>query len=175
MKKLLKYLKPYWLFAILSPIMIIGEVLIDLYQPKLMSKIVDEGILGNGGITLVVETGLLMLGLVVIGGLCGTLCTYTSAIASQSFGDDLRCDAFRRVMSLSIEQTDKFTTGSLVTRMTNDISTLQDMVQMFLRMFVRAPMFLIMGAVFMVTLAPGFGVVVLCSLPILALALLLIL
>ena len=175
MKKLLKYLKPYWLFAILSPILMIGEVLIDLYQPKLMSRIVDEGILGNGGITLVVETGLLMLGLVVIGGLCGTLCTYTSAIASQSFGDDLRCDAFRRVMSLSIEQTDKFTTGSLVTRMTNDISTLQDMVQMFLRMFVRAPMFLIMGAVFMVTLAPGFGVVVLCSLPILAFALLLIL
>ncbi|MBO5109967.1 MAG: ABC transporter ATP-binding protein [Clostridia bacterium] len=153
----------------------IGEVLIDLFQPKLMSKIVDEGILGDGGLPLVIKTGVLMLGLVIIGGLCGTLCTYTSAIASQGFGDDLRCVAFRRVMSLSIEQTDKFTTGSLVTRMTNDISMLQDMVQMFLRMFVRAPMFLVIGAVFMITLAPSFGVVVLCSLPILILALLLIL
>lgn len=175
MKKLLKYLKPYWLFAVLSPLLMIGEVLIDLYQPKLMSKIVDEGILGDGGISLVIETGILMFILVIFGGLCGTLCTYTSAIASQGFGDDLRCAAFRRVMSLSIEQTDQFTTGSLVTRMTNDISMLQDMVQMFLRMFVRAPMFLIMGAVFMITLAPGFGVVVLCSLPILIVALLLIL
>lgn len=175
MKKLIKYLKPYWFFAIISPLMMIGEVLVDLYQPKLMSKIVDEGILGDGGLSLVLETGALMLGLVVIGGLCGTLCTYTSAIASQGFGDDLRCVAYRRVMHLSIEQTDKFTTGSLVTRMTNDISTMQDMVQMFLRMFVRAPMFLIMGAVFMLTLAPNFGFVVLCSLPILILALILIL
>lgn len=175
MRKLIKYLKPYWLFAVLSPLLMIGEVLIDLFQPKLMSKIVDEGILGDGGLPLVIKTGVLMLGLVIIGGLCGTLCTYTSAIASQGFGDDLRCVAFRRVMSLSIEQTDKFTTGSLVTRMTNDISMLQDMVQMFLRMFVRAPMFLVIGAVFMITLAPSFGVVVLCSLPILILALLLIL
>lgn len=69
----------------------------------------------------------------------GLMCCYTASRASQGFGNDVRVDAFNKVMSLSLQQTDKFTTGSLVTRLTNDITSLQDLVQMILRMFVRAP------------------------------------
>jgi len=166
--KLVKYLKPYWIFALLSPLLMIGEVVVDLFQPKLMAKIVDEGVL-NGDIELAVSTGILMLVLVIIGGFFGTLCAYTASKAAQHFAHDLRCDAFDKVMSLSIQQTDKFTVGSLVTRLTNDISMVQELVQMALRMFVRAPIFFIGGCIMMLTLDVKFTVVALIGLPILLL------
>ena len=74
MKKLVKYLKPYWFVAVMAPIFMIGEVFVDLAQPKLMSKIVDEGVL-LGNLKLIIQTGLLMLGLVAVGGTCGAMCT----------------------------------------------------------------------------------------------------
>jgi ATP-binding cassette subfamily B protein len=106
--KLIKYLKPYWLFALLSPILMIGEVVVDLMQPQLMRTIVNEGVLG-GDMELIIRTGLLMLGLVILGGLSGFACAVTATYASQSFGHDLRVDTYNRVMSLSLEQTDDFT------------------------------------------------------------------
>ncbi len=165
--KLKKYLKPYLLFAILSPILMIGEVGVDLLQPKLMARIVNDGIL-SGNMNVTVTTGILMLILVVIGGFFGILCAYTAARAAQGFGHDLRRDTFKRVMSLSIQQTDKFTTGSLVTRLTNDVNMLQEFVGMLLRMFVRAPMFFIGGTIMMFTLDLKFSVIALIGLPILA-------
>ena len=165
--KLKKYLKPYLLFAILSPILMIGEVGVDLLQPKLMAKIVNDGILSEN-MSVTVSTGILMLVLVVIGGFFGILCAYTAARAAQGFGHDIRRDTFERVMSLSIQQTDKFTTGSLVTRLTNDVNMLQEFVQMLLRMFVRAPMFFIGGTIMMFTLDLKFSVIALIGLPILA-------
>ena len=164
--KLSKYLKPYWFFAILAPLLMIGEVAVDLFQPKLMSKIVDEGVL-VGNMELVVKTGIIMLVSVFFGGFFGVACAYFASRAAQGFGHDLRVDSFGRVMSLSIEQTDKFTTGSLVTRMTNDVSMLQELVQMALRMFVRAPMFFIGGSIMMFTLDLKFSAVALIGLPIL--------
>ena len=165
--KLSKYLKPYWFFAILAPLLMIGEVTVDLLQPKLMSKIVDEGVLG-GNMEIIIKTGALMLVLVLFGGLFGVACAYFASRAAQGFGHDLRVDSFKKVMSLSIEQTDKFTTGSLVTRMTNDVSMMQELVQMALRMFVRAPMFFVGGSIMMLTLDVKFSVVALIGLPILA-------
>jgi len=187
MKKLFRYLKPYRFFAILSPLLMMGEVLADLCLPYLMSFIVNYGIIGddlvgnrvasflvgifypNGGysnLNLIILFGALMLVVTLIGGFFGTLCAYTAAKASQSFGHDLRRDAYRRVMSLSIEQTDRFTTGSLVTRMTNDIAMIVEFVEMILRMFVRAPMFFIGGSIFLLMLNVEFGVVLLISLPV---------
>jgi len=166
--KLSRYLKPYWLFAIVSPLFMAGEVMADLMQPKLMSQIVNT-VVESGNVDTVMHTilitGLQMLGLVTLGGLMGLLCCYTASIASQGFGNDLRVDAFNRVMSLSQEQTDDFTTGSLVTRLTNDITSLQDLVQMILRMMVRAPIFLIGGLIMCTSLDVSFGTVVLFSLP----------
>lgn len=197
MKKLAKYLRPYWYLVLISPLMMMGEVVADLFQPKLMSVIVDCGIVGSADIAdnaaasfimrlfcgegpytsmqIIICIGATMLTLVVIGGFFGTFCAYTAARASQSFGHDLRCDAYRRVMSLSVEQTDKFTTGSLVTRMTNDVSMLTEFVEMITRMFVRAPIFFIGGTVMLLTLDLSFGVVLLCSLPVMLVMLILVL
>ena len=163
--KLAKYLKPYWLFALLAPLTMIGEVTIDLMQPKLMSKIVDEGVIGHD-LELIIKTGLLMLGLVAIGGIFGILSAAFASNAAQRFGNDLRNDAFKKVMSLSLEQTDKFTTGSLVTRLTNDITAVQDFVAMLIRMFVRAPMQFIGGIVMAIAISPKFGIVLALALPV---------
>ncbi|MBR6709389.1 MAG: ABC transporter ATP-binding protein, partial [Clostridia bacterium] len=162
--KLIKYLKPYWLFALLSPILMIGEVVVDLMQPQLMRTIVNEGVLG-GDMELIIRTGLLMLGLVILGGLSGFACAVTATYASQSFGHDLRVDTYNRVMSLSLEQTDDFTTGSLVTRLTNDVSMVQDLVSMVLRMFVRAPIFFIGGIIMAVSLNVSFAMALAVALP----------
>lgn len=166
--RLSAYLKPYLFFAIISPIFMVGEVVVDLFQPTLMSQIVNT-VVESGEVSAVLQsilkTGIEMLVLVVFGGLMGLLCCYTASVASQGFGNDVRIDAFNKVMSLSLEQTDKFTTGSLVTRLTNDITSLQDLVQSILRMFVRAPIFLIGGLIMCNRLDVHFGYVVLFSLP----------
>lgn len=166
--KLAGYLKKYWFFVIISPLFMAGEVLVDLMQPKLMSKIVNT-VVESGELSTVmstiITTCLQMLGLVAIGGFMGLMCCYTASIASQGFGNDVRIDAFNKVMSLSLEQTDKFTTGSLVTRLTNDITALQDLVQSILRMFVRAPIFMIGGLAMCLSLDVSFGYVVAISFP----------
>ncbi len=165
MRKLIKYLKPYWIFAILAPLFMIGEVAMDLMQPNLMSKIVDKGILGGLGVAYILKVGGLMLVLALLGGFFGVGTAVFASNAAQRFGNDLRNDVFRRVMSLSLEQTDKFTTGSLVTRLTNDINIIQDLVAMALRMFVRSP-FMFIGGIFMcLNLDVNFGRVLLISLP----------
>ena len=190
MKKLLPYLKPYWFVALISPLMMIGEVLGDLCLPYLMSYIVNFGVdgysptdpehgsaladklikifLGSDAtrMEIIILFGILMLCVTLVGGFFGTFCAYTAAKASQGFGNDLRRDAYSRVMSLSVEQTDKFTTGSLVTRMTNDITVLVEFVEHMLRMVVRSPMFFIGGTIMLLSLNVKFGTVLLCTLPI---------
>ena len=197
MKRIFHYLKPYTFLAIISPLLMIGEVAADLCLPKLMSIIVDYGINASGDVSesplgrtvmsllhgagpytsmeVILTFGLLMLVVVLVGGFFGVMCAYTAAKASQGLGDDLRCDAYRKVMSLSIEQTDKFTTGSLVTRMTNDITMIVDFTEMILRMLVRSPMFFVGGTIMLCTLDIKFGIVLLCSLPVMALMLAIVL
>ena len=197
MRRIFHYLKPYALLAVISPLLMIGEVAADLCLPKLMSVIVDYGINASGDVSesalgstvmrivfgegsytsmqVIITFGVLMLLVVLVGGFFGVLCAYTAAKASQGLGDDLRCDAYAKVMSLSIEQTDKFTTGSLVTRMTNDITMIVEFTEMILRMLVRSPMFFIGGTIMLCTLDIKFGFVLLCSLPIMAIMLALVL
>lgn len=163
-KKLTSYLKPYILPAIISPLFMIGEVIADLILTKQMASIVNDGVL-KGDMSAILRIGLTMLAVAAVGGFMGIFCAWTASVAAQGFGNDLRCDMFRRVMYLSEEQTDKFTTGSLVTRITNDITTLQDLVNMLLRMFVRAPIFFVGGIYFTLTLNARFGYVVLFALP----------
>lgn len=163
--KLSKYLKPYALFAVLTPLSMVGEVLGDLPQPKLMSKIVDDGVLGQD-MDLIIRTGLLMLLVLIGGGACGIAASAFGGIASQSFSRDLRVDVFKRVMGLSFEQTDKFTTGSLVTRLTADITAIQQMVDFMLRMLVRDSLLFFGGIIMMLTLNVRFGIIILCALPV---------
>ena len=163
--KVSKYLKPYALFAVLTPLSMVGEVLGDLLQPKLMSKIVDDGVLGQD-MDLIIRTGLLMLLVLIGGGACGIAASAFGGIASQSFSRDLRVDVFKRVMGLSFEQTDKFTTGSLVTRLTADITAIQQMVDFLLRMLVRDSLLFFGGIIMMLTLNVRFGIIILCALPV---------
>jgi len=168
---MLKYLKKYWFYALLAPVFMIGEVMMDLIQPRMMSNIVDNGVLGlnNGNIGdmhIVLTSGLQMIGIVFLGGVFGVLSGVFANLCSQNFGNDIRKDCFQRIMSLSLEQTDKFSTGSLITRVTNDVTQVQNMVAQCIRGFVRTCMLFFGGIVFMLTLDLSFGVVVLCAFPV---------
>lgn len=171
--RLIKYLKPYLPVAVLAPLTMVGEVLMDLTLPTVMSNIVDKGIV-EGDLNVVWTLGIRMIIFALMGGLFGTLAAFFSNYAAQSFGCDLRRDVFERVMSLSIQQTDKFTTGSLVTRLTNDITMVQDFVAMVLRNFVRSPMLFVGGLIMALSLDISFGLVLLISLPIEIIAVLII-
>lgn len=168
--KVLRYLKPYWLFALLCPLAMILEVSMDLLQPTLMSDIVDNGILGDAAadenLQYVLITGLKMLVFSLIGCFGGIASAAFGTAAAQKMGNDLRKDAFAKVMHMSFQQTDKFTTGSLVTRLTNDITAIQEFVAMSLRMFVRTGMQFIGGIAVILTLNVNFGVVLVISLPV---------
>jgi len=169
MKKLLKYLKPYWYIAIGSPICMILEVLVDLALPTIMATIVDDSLYASSvqeGLSVVLSNGALMIALVILGGLTGLGAAGFASAASQSFGNDLRRDAFSHVMSLSPEQTDQFTVGSLVTRLTNDITMMQSFVASALRIFFRSPIMFVGGIVMSIAINPKFGLIVLVSLPI---------
>lgn len=170
-----KYLKKYWLYGLLAPLFMLGEVVMDLLQPKLMSTIVDEGVLGlsNNGVgdlNLVITTGLKMIGLVLIGCCCGILSGVFANLCSQKFGNDIRKASFKKIMSFSFQQTEKFSTGSLITRVTNDITQVQNLVMQAIRGFVRTFLLFAGGIVFMLGLDLSFGVVVACALPLIVLS-----
>ena len=167
---MLKYLKKYWLFTMLAPLFMIGEVSMDLIQPELMSHIIDDGVLGInsggvGNIDIILGTGIRMVLLVAAGGVCGVMSGVFANLSAQQFGNDVRKDTFKRIMSFSFEQTDKFSTGSLITRVTNDITQLQNFVMQCMRGFVRTSMLFIGGIVCMIGLNIQFGLVIACALP----------
>ncbi len=168
---MLKYVKKYWLYALIAPLFMMGEVVMDLLQPKLMSTIIDEGVLGLsnqgvGNLQLIIHTGLIMIGIVIVGGICGVLSGVFANLCSQNFGNDIRKDCFKKIMSLSFEQVDRFSTGSLVTRVTNDITQVQNLVMQCIRGFVRTTMLFVGGIVCLLSLNINFGVVLCIALPV---------
>lgn len=160
----LRHLKPYWFFAVLCSLCMIGEVVCDLFLPLHMAKIIDVGIKESQMNVIYIE-GLYMVLIAIAGGFAGFMSAVFGSIASRKFGNDLRKDCFDKAIHFSWEQTDKFTTGSLITRITNDVIALQIMVSMSIRMVVRTVMLFIGGITFMVNINPKFGIVLLCVLP----------
>ena len=165
-KKLLSYAKKYRFYAIMSPLCIIFEVLIEVTIPLLMSVIVDCGISGQSltekesfvatlliklgftdraGTELILATGGLMLGLACISLLCGASAAFFAAKAGMGFGAELRYALFKKVQNFSFSNIDKFSTGSLITRMTTDINMLQMAFMMALRMLIRSPLMFVMA------------------------------
>jgi ATP-binding cassette subfamily B protein len=167
MKKLIRYLKPYTLFAILAPLFMLIEVICDLYQPTLLAHIVDNGILKNN-FQLILHTGLIMLAVAFIGVIGGVGCTVFSSLASQYFGRDLRNELFKKVQQFSFINIDKFHTSSLITRLTNDVNQLQTLVMMSLRIMVRAPLLFVGGIIMAISLNKNLSIIFLFSIPILA-------
>ena len=165
-----KYIRKYLLFAIIAGLFMIGEVMMDLLQPGFMSRIVDDGVLGvnNGGradLHLIWMLGLQMIGLVLVGGFCGSLNNVFVHISSQNIGNEIRKDCFRRIMDFSFPQMDRFGTGSLVTRVTNDITQVQNFVSLFIRGLIRTTLLTFGSMYFMFRLNAGFGLIVLCAFP----------
>lgn len=168
-----KYIKPHLPYAVIAGLFMFGEVLMDLIQPGIMSRIVDDGVLGlnNGGtgnLNLIWRLGIQMIGLVLFGGLCGSLNNVFVHMSAQNVGNDMRKDCFRRVMQFSFPQLDEFGTGSLVTRVTNDITQVQNFVAQFVRGMIRTLM-LTFGSMFCIfRLNRDFGLVTLCAFPFIA-------
>ncbi|MBQ1368824.1 MAG: ABC transporter ATP-binding protein [Firmicutes bacterium] len=147
MKRWFKYVKPYAKYFILGPLMMIIEVIGEVVMPKLFANIINGGV-SNQNPGYVVTMGLLMIGmsvLMILGGVGGC---YYGAKASINFGADVRRDAFRKVQTFGFSNIDKFSTGSLVTRLTNDVTQIQNFTNMLLRMCLRTPGMLI-GALYM--------------------------
>ena len=167
MKRWFRYIKPYLLYFILGPLCmiveVVGEVLMPLYLAEVITGAV-EGTLTTGGsmwvMVKMIGTAIMMM----VGGVGGS---YFGAKASVNFAADLRADLFRRVQGYSFANIDKFSTGSLVTRLTNDVSQMQMMINMMLRMMLRSPGMLIGGVIMAIRLSPSLSVVMAVTIPLL--------
>lgn len=164
------YIRRYLHFAVLAGLFMVGEVLMDLIQPGIMSQIVDDGVLGlnNGGVgnlNLIWQLGLYMIGLVLFGGLCGSLNNVFVHLSAQNIGNEIRKDCFCNIMTFSFPQLDKFGTGSLVTRVTNDITQVQTFVSLFVRGMIRTSLLTFGSMYCMFRLNQNFGLIVLCAFP----------
>lgn len=165
-----KYIRRYLHFAVIAAAFMVGEVLMDLLQPEIMSRIVDDGVLGvnNGGVGdlgLIWSLGLRMICLVLFGGLCGSLNNVFVHMSGQNIGNEMRKDCFRSIMTFSFPQMDRFGAGSLVTRVTNDITQVQNLVSQFVRGMIRTSMLMFGSIFFMFRLNRQFGLIVLCAFP----------
>ena len=149
-RPLLRFLRPYRIWIALAPVAMGVEAAMDLAQPALMKRIVDGGV-AAGRLDVIRATGWRMLLFAFLGSLGGLLCTYVSTRAATGVGNDLRKALFSRVERLSFAQTDRFTAGSLATRLTDDVSTVQSVVVVVTRMMLRAP-FLLFGSIALVLL-----------------------
>lgn len=173
LRKLLRYLKPYWLWALLAPLAMIGEVALDLMQPRLVQRIIDHGVAqGNG--PLVLQTVGIMLGISLVAMLCGAACSFCAVRAAYAMGGDLRGALFRQVQTLSFANLDKLETGALITRLTSDVNQVQEMIMTLLRGMVRMPLLVIGSVIMAVVISPVLGSLFSVILPLLAFGLVVI-
>jgi ATP-binding cassette subfamily B multidrug efflux pump len=158
--QLTKFLKPYWHWAVLAPLLMVLEVAMDLMQPRMIQRIVDVGI-AQLDMSVVTNTGLLMVGLAFVGAVGGLGCTVFATMAAQGFGADLRHTLFCKVQSFSFGNLDDLETGQLVTRLTNDVTQVQQVVGMLLRIMVRAPLILLGSLVMAILTSPKLALLLL--------------
>ncbi len=174
MKRYKKYITPYLGAFLMGPLMMLTEVAGEVALPKLMSLIINNGVAGRDT-GYILKTGLLMAAVVVCMAVGGILGSYFAAKASINFTTDLRRDVFKKVQQFSFANIDSFSTGSLVTRLTNDIQQVQNVLTMGLKMALRAPGMFV-GALFMAFMMNGrLAAILLVVIPILSLAIGLIL
>ena len=167
MRRLARFLRPYWYWAVLAPVTMLLEVAMDLMQPRMIQRIVDEGIV-QGDVSVVISSGLWMLGLSLIGAVGGIASTTFSVLASQGFGTDLRDALFAKVHSLSFGNFDELETGGLITRLTNDVSQLQQLVSMMLRIMIRAPLLIVGSLIMAILTSPRLALMFVVLVPLIA-------
>ncbi len=167
MRKLLSLLrgKDFWM-SILTPILIVGEVIMEVAIPKAMSKIVDIGI-ANRDIDYVLKAGGVMALMALVSLFFGAMAAWTASIASMGFGRSVRQSLFYRVQDFSFSNIDRFSTSSLITRMTTDITNLQNAFMMVIRTLVRAPIMFISASVMAFSINAELSCIFLVAVPIL--------
>lgn len=172
MSKLMKYAKPYFWQSFVCPFLMVGEVLFELLVPYYGGKIIDyvnmpsQGLAENVDTGFIWITGLKMLVIAMMSLLCGALAARLAAVASMGFGARLREAMYRDIQTFSFANIDKFSTASLVTRMTTDVTMIQNMYQMMLRMFFRAPLQFVCALIMSFRISPQVSSVFLYVIPI---------
>jgi len=165
MKRWFKYVKPYLSSFLLGPFGMIIEVIGEMFMPFLLAQIINSGEAGTLSVGKSIGISAILIGIVlfmIAGGVCGA---YFGSKASVNFAADLRKDIYVNVQKFSFANIDRFSTGSLVTRMTNDVTQIQNFVNMLLRMALRAPGMLIGGIIMAIVLKPTLSVVLAVSIP----------
>lgn len=162
---MIKYLKKYWYAAILAPLLMIVEVYGDLSIPKLVARVIDEGIAYQNEI-IVQELGIKIIFLTLLMLIGGVGCAIFSSIAGQGFGAELRKGMYENIQSFSFANINKFKTSSLITRLTNDVTMLEQLVKMGLRLMVRAPLMFVGGIVMALSINVKLGIIIAIALPI---------
>jgi len=170
-RKLLPFLGEYKKEAILTPIMVALEVILELMVPLLMARIVDYGIQGDGGMPYTIKIGMVMILFALLALIVGGLSGRFSAIAGMGFAKNLRAGLFNKIQTYSFANVDKFTTASLVTRLTTDVTNAQMALMMILRMAVRAPIMLIGASFLAISINPRLSMIFIVTIPVLAIAL----
>lgn len=170
LEKLLPCLKGYGKHAILTPIMVIGEVILEIFLPFLMAKIIDIGI-GNKDIGYVVRMGGLMVLMAAIALVFGALSGRYAAVAGMGFSKGLRKKLFEKVQEFSFANVDKFSTASLITRLTTDVTNTQNAFMMTIRVLVRAPIMLVSATIMAISINARLAVIFLIAIPVLGTAL----
>lgn len=174
MKKLLPFMKKYIKFAVLSPILMILEVIADIAIPYLMSRIVDVGI-ANRDIEYVIKIGLIMIAAALLAMISGVISSHYGARAGFGFASEVRLKLYKKIQGFSFANLDKFTVASLITRLTNDCNTLGQVTMMSLRMAVRAPFMMIFALLMTIRINASLTKVFAVSIPVLVIALIIIL
>lgn len=170
MKRWLKYVKPYTLYFITGPLCMIVEVIGEVLMPLFLSIVIDEGTQGTLNVSKsIMYAGLMVLTAVMmmLGGVGGS---YFGAKASVNFAADIRRDVYKKVQLFSFANIDRFSTGSLVTRLTNDVTQLQNFVNMLLRMCLRSPGMLIGALIMAISIKPSLAVVLAVTIPLMLIA-----
>jgi len=167
LKRYFKYIKPHLLFFIVGPIMMLTEVAGDVLMPKLMSIIVNEGVKELKDMSYIISTGIMMVLLALVMMIGGVVGNFFAAKGAISFGADLRADVFRKVQTLSFKNIDKFSTGSLVTRLTNDITQMQNVLRMAMVMLLRSPGMLVGAFIMAVTMNVRLALIIAIVAPVL--------
>lgn len=148
LREIFKFLRPHWKLAVAAPLLVLLEVVAEVIQPELMSEIVNKAVVG-GDSSVIIPIGVKMLATTIVGLFGGLLSIYAAGKVSYAFGADVRKAMFDKITQFSFENLDKMESASLITRMTNDITRVQQVVQASMRLLFRAP-FLFVGAFFMV-------------------------
>ena len=157
-RKLFKFLRPYRLWAILAPLFMVLEVAMDLSQPYMIERIIDDGV-AKLNLPYVLQAGGLMIVLALIGAVGGIGCTVFAVWAGTGTAADIRAATFRKVQALSFGNQDKLGTGQLITRLTNDVTQIQEAVMSMLRIMVRSPLLMIGSLIMAILTAPQLALI----------------